>query len=99
MKKYVWIFMVFWIAGCGPNPLYKNDGQPLAKMTFDHIEAYPVDVGLYSTVPFVQNKSWPAGFTVKPGKHVFDYFNQRFKASGTEGELRITVEDVTKKHK
>ena len=80
------------------NPLTTGHQEPLAQMTFAHIRPWPVYVASYEPVPFSGQVALPAGFAADPAVLVHDYLQSRFAASGSQGKLRMIVQDIAVTH-
>ncbi len=85
------------VSACSLN---SNDGNTLAKMTFNHVNAFPVYVASYEPVNINEGKTHllPEGFVTDPAPLIFDYLSSRFEASGHQGKLRIEIKDVVIRH-
>lgn len=76
----------------------KYDGQPLAKMTFDHVKPYSVYTASYEVVPYANELLLPETFIANPANFARDYLQSRFEPVGTQGKLRAVIHDVSVTH-
>ena len=82
------------------NPVYTGGGEPLAQMTFNNVNAYPVYVASYEAVAIIRQEEpvLPEGFVTDPAVMVHDYLKSRFEASGSQGKLRAVIDNVSVQH-
>ncbi len=86
------------LGACNP-VFYNGTGQPLAKMTFDHIKPYSINVASYEPLDNASPTILPETFIVDPAKVAFEYLNARFNAVGYNGKLKIVIESSDISHK
>ncbi len=103
-RKILNAFLVCGALAAFPACTMNPEGKPLAKMTFNHINPFPVDVASYE----IQNRTDGSfGFTAKQPENfvaplnetVEDYLHSRFGSVGQNGKLLVVLEqaDVTQK--
>ena len=91
-RYFSYIVLVLALSGCTTS--VEDAGQPLAQMTFDHVNAYTLDVASYD-ISFNNNqKALPAGFSVDPLPLVEDFLKRRFIASGSLGKMHAVIENI-----
>ncbi|MCK5385243.1 MAG: hypothetical protein KAJ29_06655 [Alphaproteobacteria bacterium] len=97
MKRILIIIGTIVLAGCTS---IGQDGDPLPKITFDHVKPYPLYVAAYEPVglPVSMAPNRPAGFVTDPDQIIFDYLNSRFEAVGTQGKLVVKIRSVDIAH-
>ncbi len=71
-------------------------GEPLAQMTFSHVNKYPIYVASYEVNPVDASRvslseNW---LIASPADIIYDYLNSRFEASGSKGKLKITIKNI-----
>ncbi len=96
MKKYALIVSCAFLSACTTY----NDGKPLAKMTFEHVQAYPVYAASYEVVPYHSEGSLvlPQTFVANPAIFTRDYLTNRYEAVGSQGKFRATIQSVKVEH-
>ena len=85
------------LIGCA-SALQNKNGMPLARMTFDHLIAYPLDVASYDVIALGAPLVVPTGFIVNPADLSFEYLSKRFKADGFQGKLVAEIQSVAVVH-
>ncbi|MGH1375900.1 MAG: hypothetical protein ACRBCK_06070 [Alphaproteobacteria bacterium] len=82
------------------NPVYRGGGEPLAQMTFEHVKPFSIYVASYNPIEYPQAEtlSLPQGYVANPADLIFDYLGSRYQATGSQGKLRIEIDDITVKH-
>ena len=85
------------LAGCTS---VGQNGDPMPKITFDHVKAYPLYVASYEPVGLSVNSTpgAPTGFIANPARIIHDYLASRFEAAGTQGKLVIKLRSVDITH-
>ncbi len=97
MKNRLLVGALLLVGACDMHYL-SGIGQPLAQMTFEHVEKYPIYVASYETINLSNNTKLPEGFVINPSDNIYKYFNSRFEASGSQGKLNITIKNVSVIH-
>ncbi len=100
MKHKIIVFKAFLLSFLSACTFSNNDGSVLAQMTFNNVKAFPVYVASYEPVNINKGKTHllPEGLVTDPAPLIYDYLNNRFKASGNQGKLRIEIRDVIIRH-
>jgi hypothetical protein len=71
-------------------------GLPQPEMTFQHIQPMPVNVANVET--HVEDGNEAEGFAISPTAASQRYLSTRFRAAGSEGTLRATMQEITVRH-
>ncbi len=89
------VVTLFMLGAC--NAPYNGGGEPLAKITYNHIDPMPIYVAAYEPVPYPKQVDLQ-GFVMNPADVVYSYLQNRFQAVGAQGKLRVSVHDVSLTH-
>jgi hypothetical protein len=96
-KQFLVLFLLIApLSGCVSE--YAAQGTPVAKMTFEHVQSFPVDVAAYDVRDefgsFQEIDEEDMHFVTSPGRVVSDYFRSRFAPAGENGKLIVSVESA-----
>jgi hypothetical protein len=73
-----------------------GSGAPHPDITFQHIQAMPVNVATVDT--HVEQGNEAEGFVISPTIAAERYLSTRFRTAGTEGTLRAVMQEITVRH-
>jgi hypothetical protein len=77
---------------------YHADGAPQPKITFSHLQAIPLSVGMLNTED-AKDAFITESFVVSPYAALREYLPTRFRPNGFNGSLKATIEDASIRHR
>lgn len=97
MRRYFIILgATFALSACAP--FFGSNGEPLAQITFDQVNAKSLYVASYEVARLPTSKvdtPLPNGFLLDPEQLVYDYLSNRYGAVGNQGKLTANITDVS----
>lgn len=90
MKRFIPVFAVLLLAGCANNV---GSGQPVAQMTFAHLQPIPINVNAINVQ--IEEARTGGEFVTDPVVAAENYFKSRYVPQGAQDQMLITIEEAT----